>query len=287
MDETDDRHDPPPDATLSRRDWLLDFGSAVVLSGFSGPRDSLRSWYAKSASLPPGLYQPSFDHLNHAIESEGPFYPIPPGAETEYVRARSSPFRPQAFSAEEFRLVGRLVEVILGEDLKHPAEPGPPGAGAGICEEVAEWIDLVVACAPGTRAAARSLTPEQRALAVAYFGSEEPVVKLETFEPERACREGILWLNEESHRRFARNFLDAGATDQSELVASISDARPDATVHAGTRLYDFLKAESARGFYTSRAGLKELDYAGNRFYGQSPGCGVPEGRKAESRKPES
>jgi hypothetical protein len=27
-----------------------------------------------------------------------------------------------------------------------------------------------------------------------------------------------------------------------------------------------------RGFYTSRLGLKELDYKGNAFYAESPSC---------------
>jgi hypothetical protein len=35
-----------------------------------------------------------------------------------------------------------------------------------------------------------------------------------------------------------------------------------------------LKPECIRGFYTSRLGMKELDYTGNSFYGQSPGCSL-------------
>jgi hypothetical protein len=283
----DDRSDQASKLRLNRREWLLSFGGAVLLSGFRGaPGESLEILYAKAASLPPGLYQPSFDHLNHAIECDGPFFPIPPGAETDYVRPRPRSFHPQAFSAAEFRMVCRLVEVILGEDIENPAESATAGAGPGIYEEVAEWIDLVVGSAPGTRAAARNLTPEQRALAIAYFGSEEPVVKIETFEPERVCREGFLWLDQESHGRFGRDFLDAGAAAQNELVDSLSDARQGTNFHPGTRLYDFLKAEATRGFYTSRVGLKELQDAGRRFYGQSPGCGTIEGRDGEACKPE-
>lgn len=257
---------------LPRRDWILNLGGAVVLSGFSGiPGEAFQGLHARAASLPPGLYQPSLDHLNHALGSEGPFVPIPPGAETEYVRPRPEPFAPQGLTAGQFRVVSRLVEVILGKDL----EPQPEAAGAGGAhEEVARWIDLVVACGPGTRTAARKLTPQERALAVAYFGSEEPVVALETFEPERICEEGLRWLDEESNRRFAKPFLAAGAPDQLALVESIGDAQPNREAHPGTRLFDFLKEESARGFYTSRVGLKELGEPGSRFYGESPGCGT-------------
>jgi len=225
-----------------------------------------------AAALPPGLYTPSIDRVTHALNSDGPFFPIPPGAETEFVRPRTSPFVPQAFMADEFCVIRRLVEIILGEDLRTMAQK-IAGAPDTIYDEVAEWIDLVVYSAPRVRSAARDLTPEERALAVAYFTREEPVRELETYEPEKACRDGLAWLQQESQSRYARSFTDIPVGEQLGLVASFSDNRPDRSrTHAGTRFFDFLKAESARGFYTSRFGLKELNHAGNSFYGQSPGC---------------
>jgi gluconate 2-dehydrogenase subunit 3-like protein len=101
--------------------------------------------------------------------------------------------------------------------------------------------------------------------------------ELETFEPERICREGLTWLGEESQRRFGKAFLNTAPVGQVQLVQAISDARPDKSgVHAGARLFDFLKAECIRGFYTSRRGLKELNFRGNSFYGEPPGCGLTE-----------
>src|SRR5437016_5999560 len=195
---------------------------------------------------------------------------------TQYARPHPGPFVPQAFTQEEFAVVRRLVEIILGEDLKNASERLAPGAPASIYDEVAEWIDLVVTSAPGTRTVALNLPADQRALAIAYFGSEEPVRYLESFEPESVCREGLAWLGEESQRRIAKGFLDVDAGGQAELVRAISDARPDrSATHAGTRLFDFLKEETIRACYTSRMGLKELDDHGNSFYGQPPGCGLP------------
>jgi len=277
-----------PAVALTRREWLVSLGSAVVLSGFPvAPGQAQQDPHAAGAALPPGLYEPSFDHLSHALASEDSFLPVRLGTETEYVRPRSGPFLPQAFAPEEFSVVRRLVEIILGEDLKNSSEKPPPGAPASIYDEVAEWIDLVVASAPGIRKLARSLSADQRALTVAYFGSEEPVRHLETFEPEQVCREGIAWLGEESHRRFAKGFLDAEPGRQLELVRAISDVRPDKSgIHAGTRLFDFLKAECIRGFYTSRAGLRELDYKGNTFYSKPPGCGLTPGSHPTPGKPE-
>ena len=277
MDDAEKKIDEgKPGAGLTRREWLVSLGSAVVLSGVRGaPGQFRQELHAVGAPLPPGLYQPSLDHLSHALASEDRFLPIPLGAETEYLRPRSGPFLPQSFAQEEFPVVRRLVEIILGEDLKNSSEKPALGAPASIYDEVAEWIDLVVASAPGIRTLARSLPADQRVLAVAYFGSEEPMRNLETFEPERVCHEGLAWLGEESQRRFAKSFLDADPAGQIELVEAISDVRPDRSViHAGTRLFDFLKAESIRGFYTARLGLNELDYKGNSFYTKSPGCGL-------------
>jgi len=261
-------------ARLSRRDWLLDFGSAAILSGFASiPGESQQAEHAFTTALPPGVYTPSIDHVTHALNQDGPFFSIPPGAETQFVLPRPGTFLPQAFSSEEFKVVRRLVELILGEDLKTAPAQRAAGAPESLYDEVAEWIDLVAFSGPGVRAAARSLTPEQRALAVAYFASEVPVQELETFEPERICKEGLAWLQQETERKSFSKFLTAAPATQSELLAAISDIRPDPAIHnAGTRLFSFLKAEATRGYYTSRLGLKELNYAGNSFYSQSPGC---------------
>ena len=278
VDESENKIDERKSGVaLTRREWLMSLGGALVLSGLRGAPGLVQpDSHAARAPLPPGLYQPSLDHLSHALERKGAFLPIPPGAATEYAQPRSGSFVPQGFTQEEFAVVRRLVEIILGEDLREASEKPAPGAPASIYDEVAEWIDFVVASAPGTRKLALNLPPQQRALAVAYFGSEEPVRHLESFEPESVCRDGLAWLGEESQLRLATGFLEIDPSGQAELVRAISDGRPDrSATHAGTRLFDFLKEETIRAFYTSRMGLKELDYQGNSFYGQSPGCGVP------------
>jgi len=289
MDESENKIDEwKSGVALSRREWLMSLGGAVVLSGLRGEPGLVQPGSrAARAPLPPGLYQPSLDHLSHALDSKGAFLPIPPGAPTEYARPHLGPFVPQGFTQEEFAVVRRLVEIILGEDLKNASEKLASGAPASIYDELAEWIDFVVAKAPGTRTLALNLPADQRALAVAYFGSEEPVRHLESFEPESVCRDGLAWLGEESQRRLATGFLDIDASGQAELVRAISDGRPDRSVtHAGTRLFDFLKEETIRAFYTSREGLKELDYQGNSFYGQSPGCGLPPRFRSTATEPE-
>ncbi len=264
---------------LTRREWLLGLGPAVVLTGIPGaPALPLAAEHqAPQRQLPIGLYGPSFDHLSNALTNEAAFVPVPPGSETEYVRPRTAPFVPHGFAPTGFPIIRRLIEIILGEDLKTAENKADHDVPANIYDEVAEWIDLVVASAPKTRELARNLPVEHRALAVAYFGSEEPVYELENFEPERICREGLTWLEDECQHRLGKDFLQAGVIEQVEMIQTISDARPDkSAVHAGTRLFDFLKAECIRGFYASRIGLRELDYKGNMFYAEPPGCGLTE-----------
>lgn len=268
-------------SSLTRREWLHRLAPAVVLSNFPGvlPR-ALQELQAASGPLPAGLYVPSFDHLSHVLANESAFVPVPPGSDTEYVRPRTQPFAPRGFAPAEFLIIRRLTEIILGEDLGNSQGKQEHGALPGIYDEVSEWIDLVVASAPKTREMARNLAAEHRALAVAYFGSEEPVRELATFEPERICSEGLAWLQEESQQRFRKTFLDIGPAAQVELVQAMSGVRSDkSALHAGTRLFHFLKAECIRGYYTSRIGLKELGDKGNSFYGEPPGCGLRE--KAE------
>ena len=97
--------------------------------------------------------------------------------------------------------------------------------------------------------------------------------QLENWNPANTCREGLAWLADSVQKQHSKEFLLLQPEQQIALLEAISDERPDKhDQNAGTRLFDFLKAELVRGFYTSRVGLKELDFKGNAFYARSPGC---------------
>ncbi len=217
----------------------------------------------EAAALPPGVYAPSTDHLGHALMSAERFHPIPQGCPTDYVRPARGPFAPLYFSASEFPVIRRVTQLLLGE----------VSEDAGASQEVAEWIDLRVASAGGVREAAARVDPLYRALAIAYFGSAR-VTHLETDDPAKICREGLQWFTGMAHQRYSGEFLSFGIDQQIAMLDSIGDQRADKQREdAGTRFFAFLKAETIRGYYTSRAGLKELDFKGNAFYARSPGCG--------------
>lgn len=192
-----------------------------------------------TAPLPSGLYLPSTDHLSHALMNGGQFQA---GA-------------PQFFSASEFPIIRRIAGLILGEEA--------PGDAS---EDAAAWIDLRVWHSAAEREAALRLDPLHHALAIGYYGAAT-VHENESYDPQKICREGLAWLAGKG------NFLSLDTAGQIAILDSISDARPDKHLeNAGTLFFGFIKSEAIKGFYTSHAGLKDLDFKGNGFYASSPGC---------------
>lgn len=225
---------------MNRRDWMVTAGEAAAALGIAGliDADSL-----KSPTLPAGLYLPSTDHLSHALYEATHAEPALPSA------------KPRFFSPAEFAVVERISGLILGEE-----------ADSFVAKEAAAWIDLRVFSSAPVREAAARLDPLHRALALAYYGGGQ-VDEFASQDDQGICREGLAWLETQG------DFLSLDTERQLGILDSISDARSHKGVeNAGTRFFAFIKAETIRGFYTSRTGLKELDYKGNGFYASSPGC---------------
>lgn len=221
---------------MNRRDWMI---TAIAAVGLPAESLSAETDANPKPPLPPGLYLPSTDHLTYALMNGGQFQA---GA-------------PQFFSSSEFAIIRRIAGLILGEEA--------PGDAS---EDAAAWIDLHVSHAAGVRAAALRLDPLHHALAIGYYGAPA-IHENESYDPQGICREGLAWLAGKG------NFLSLDTAGQVAILDSISDARPDKHIEdAGTRFFALIKSEIVRGFYTSRAGLKELDFKGNGFYASSPGC---------------
>jgi Gluconate 2-dehydrogenase subunit 3 len=243
---------------LTRREWLLRLGEFTALAGVAGLAPplalSLGLTEQQAAALPPGLYDPSPKHLIHALSSRA-LPAIPPGSETDYAQPRQGPYRPQFFPPDEFKVVTRLVEILLGK------------VDSGALAETAEWVDLRFHSAAGVREAARRLDALHRALAAAYYG-EAHVVELESSDPQAIARAGLAALQERA-QKLGQSFLGLSDSQQSGLVSAMSQAPQETPLR---RFYDLLRREVIHGYYTSQAGLKELDYKGNAYYTQCPGC---------------
>lgn len=212
---------------FTRRGWILRLGGASVLGGVSATGLGA----AEHSPLPPGLYEPSLQHLAHTLKTTIEPAPAPPS--------------PHHFGLEDFSLVRTLVALMLGE------EPSAPAV-----LEIAVWIDMIVGSSEAVRAAARSLSPAHRRLAVDYYG-EDTVRELESESPEAICRDGLAAL-----KRAGFEALDS--TAQLAHLVNLEKADDPFLI--------WMKHRTLDGFYTSRQGLQELDYKGNAFYAQSPGC---------------
>ena len=234
----------------SRRDWLITISSAAMATGLA---ERLKGENGHAGALPPGVYDPSTNHLSHALMDAERYHPIPPNCPTEYVSPRWGPFEPQFFSPSEFLVVRCLVQVILGENSDQSQS----------VEETAEWIDLRVFESDAARRVASKLDSLRRSLAVAYYGAAK-MDKLAAEDLTKTCHEGLAWMSQQS-----ADFVSLSPAEQAALVTAMSETK------GGTppgRFFTLLKTETIKGFYTSRTGLKELDFKGNAFYARSPGC---------------
>jgi gluconate 2-dehydrogenase subunit 3-like protein len=277
--ELDSASDHAKKSELTRRDWLLKVGQAGAVAGIAGvvgDRPAISrppSTSQPEAALAPGLYEPSNDHLAHALGADALFHPIPAGSETNYRRPRAGPFEPQYFAEQDFKIIGRLVELVLGEPAGSAQLPESVEGGPGsVAADVAAWVDFVAANSSGARLAARNLAPPHRTLAIYYHG-REAVERLENSDVEALCREGLAWLRKESKEQIGRDFLALSEREQIELLSEMSDQPNGASAPEPSRkFFRWLKGQVLHGFYRSPAGLKELDFKGNAFYAESPGC---------------
>lgn len=219
---------------FTRRGWILRLGGAAVITRISTPGLAA----ASPEKLPPGLYEPSLQHLAHSLKTA----------------TAPSPELPSShhLGAEDFSILKTLVALILGEEASTP-----------IVLEVAAWIDMMVGHAEEVRTAARALSPAHRRLAVDYYG-EDTVRELESEAPETMCRDGLAGLKR-------AGFDTLKGTEQVAHLASLENANDP--------FIAWMKHRTLDGFYTSRQGLQELDYKGNAFYAQSPGCEHDSGNK--------
>lgn len=253
----------PPDTNneLTRRQWLLILGKIAAVSGFSGVVPEIAAALPgaegqQTTALPPGLYYPSQEHLSNALGDLGSIRTIPAGTETDYVKQGSSPFYPQFFSDEEFKIATRVVEILLGK------------VDSSALLQTVQWLDLYLHSAAGIREAALNLDPLHRVLAIAYYG-QTSVRELEKADPQAVVRSGIATLEKHSVEQYGQKFLAATASQQFELVSAISTARPESLLG---KFFGTTRTEAVRGYYTSLEGFKELDYKGNWYYAVCPGC---------------
>ena len=94
-------------------------------------------------------------------------------------------------------------------------------------------------------------------------------------QPERqvAMRGGLAWLDLECQERFDKRFVDCLAAEQTAVLDDIAwpQRSPPELAH-GVAFFSSFRDLTATGFWTTRMGIDDLQYMGNRPVSRWNGC---------------
>ena len=86
-------------------------------------------------------------------------------------------------------------------------------------------------------------------------------------------RGGLAWLDDESRKRFGAIFVEATEAERGALIDAIAwPKRAAPEVKEGVEFFNRFRDLVASGFYTSRIGIEDVQYMGNRYVPQWNGC---------------
>lgn len=88
-----------------------------------------------------------------------------------------------------------------------------------------------------------------------------------------AMRGGLAWLDVECQRRFDKTFLNCAEAERTAVLDDIawpSKAKPEFT--HGVAFFNNFRDLTASGFWTTRMGIDDLQYMGNRSVARWNGC---------------
>jgi gluconate 2-dehydrogenase gamma chain len=90
---------------------------------------------------------------------------------------------------------------------------------------------------------------------------------------QKWMRDGLAWLDAQSNTRFSKPFADATAEQREQILNDIAwPARAPATLTAGVGFFNRFRDLTSSGFWSSRIGVKDLQYQGNLFVPEWNGC---------------
>lgn len=86
-------------------------------------------------------------------------------------------------------------------------------------------------------------------------------------------RAGLAWLDGQSNTRFGKPFADATEAQRDQILNDIAwPARAPATMTDGVSFFNRFRDLTSSGFWSSRIGVKDLQYKGNLFVSEWNGC---------------
>ena len=90
---------------------------------------------------------------------------------------------------------------------------------------------------------------------------------------QKWMRDGLAWLDSQSRTRFSKPFADATVPQREQILNDIAwPARAAAGMSDGVGFFNRFRDLTASGFWSSRIGVKDLQYMGNLFVPNWDGC---------------
>jgi gluconate 2-dehydrogenase gamma chain len=89
-------------------------------------------------------------------------------------------------------------------------------------------------------------------------------------------RTGLTWLDDESRKRFSKAFVDGDAAQRTAVLDDIAwPRRARQEMQPGVRFFNNFRNFTASGFWSSKIGVDDLQYMGNRPIARWDGCPAP------------
>jgi gluconate 2-dehydrogenase gamma chain len=153
--------------------------------------------------------------------------------EQERADAAGGGYTPKFFSAHQYQLLSTLCGMII---------PADDQTGGAVEAGAPAFIDLLTS---------------------------------ENSEYQMALGGGLAWLESSCIRRYGKPFLDCSASQQKEildLIAYRDSAVKNPELRPGVAFFSLLRDLTSDGFFTSKIGIKYLEYIGNTYLAEFPGC---------------
>ena len=84
-------------------------------------------------------------------------------------------------------------------------------------------------------------------------------------EYQTPMRGGLRWLDMQCFKLYSKSFVDCSKEQQTEIINEIAyPAKAKPGMKQGVAFFDRMRSLTATGFFTSKMGIEDLGYAGNR-----------------------
>ncbi|MFL6463753.1 MAG: gluconate 2-dehydrogenase subunit 3 family protein [Bryobacteraceae bacterium] len=158
------------------------------------------------------------------------------GKASEQTQAKG-PYQRQTFDDHQWQTVRVLCDLIIPAD-----ESGPAASAAGVPEYLDDWV---------------------------AFRTEQDGTQ--NFRAE--ILGGLMWIDRESNKLCGKDFVDAGANMQKQLLDRIAYPKKVAKDdHPGMAFFNQFRSLTVSGYFSSKAGVAALPYLGNVAVTEWKGC---------------